>query len=109
MKAVFALSLSICCASCTTINIKNERGDVVVRRSFGFASIRISPDKGVVTAKVSSLGYISTPLGHSVGWTQQSITTTNDGCRVIIWIENYQDLDAIYDEVKNISSACALK
>ena len=109
MKTAVTLSLALCCGACTTIEIRNDRGDIRVERSFGFASVNVSPDAGLITARISSLGYVSTPLGHSAGWSRQSITASDGGCRIIVWIDERQDREAISRELESVASVCVVE
>lgn len=83
----FALTLALLCGGCTTIHVHGGGGEVSVRRGFGWTALHVSPQAGAVTARISGLGYLSTPMGHSLGWTRQTIAAADHGCRVIVWTD----------------------
>ncbi len=72
--------------ACTTIEITEAEGTVSIERRFGLSIIRPSEKAGVITAKISTLGYTSTPLGKILGYSNQSILLADESCRVVIWI-----------------------
>jgi hypothetical protein len=95
--------------ACTTIKITDHNGAVRIERSFGFASIEAAPDAGVVSTEVSSLGYLSSPIGHSIGFSKQVVTSSDDACRVIIWLDDNVDSDELLETLQSIDSVCFIK
>lgn len=106
VKFMILFALLFACSACTTIEIVDRNGAVKVERSFGVCSIGIAPDAGVVTAKVVSLGYVASPLGYSVGYSKQTVTSSDDSCRVIIWVDDTIDEEALIKQLKSVNSAC---
>lgn len=106
IKVITVLLLTICLMACTSIEIRSDRGNATIERSMGFASIHVSPHAGVVVAKIFTFGFMSSPLGLSVGLNKQTIVTSDHGCRVVAWIEDGQDYEVIYEKLSSISSIC---
>ena len=105
----YALLLSFifsACGGCTIIKIVDRNDSVRIERHFGVAEINVAPDAGAITANVSSLGYVASPVGHTFGFTRQSITSADDGCRVIVWIDDAVDRDELKASLKSVESAC---
>jgi len=96
-------------AACTTIKITDHNDAVRIERSFGFASIETAQDAGVVSTEVSSLGYLSSPIGHSIGFTKQVVTSSDDSCRVIIWLDDDVDSDELLEMLQSIDSVCLME
>ncbi len=106
MRIAVFLTLIINAAGCTMIEITDQQGAVSVERSFGFAAVKAAPDAGVVTAKISSLGYVASPLGYSVGYSRQTVTSADNACRVIIWLEDNTDKALLAEKLQSIDSVC---
>lgn len=96
----------IVCSACTTIKIVDSNGSVIIERNFGVSSIGIAPDAGAVTAKVISLGYSASPLGYSIGYSKQIVASSDDSCRVIIWVDEKVNVDELKKQLKSVNSAC---
>ena len=109
LRAILAILVATSSVSCTIIEITDKNDAVTVERSIGFASIKVAPDAGVVTAKISSIGYLSSPLGHIVGFSKQTVTSSDDSCRVIIWLDNSVDTDELFKKLQAIDSVCFSK
>ena len=110
MQRILLLTLVLSgCIGCTTIEIIDRNGAVQIERRFGIAEINVAPDAGVITARVSSLGYVSSPVGHSLGFTSQSITSSDDACRVIVWVDSDVDRFELEERLKTINSACLVE
>jgi hypothetical protein len=109
LKPLLIIIIYICCSACTTISITEPDGSVIVEKSFGFASISPGADTSVITAKATSFGYISSPLGYSIGYSKQTVTTANDNCRIIVWIDEKINNEAFLVELKKIENVCISK
>jgi len=94
------------CVGCTTIRIVDKNDAVSIERHFGVAAINVAPDAGAVSTYVASLGYLASPGGHAFGFTRQSITSTDDGCRVIVWVDKSVDRDQLVRSLESVESAC---
>lgn len=95
--------------ACTTIRITDHNGTVRIERNFGFASIEAAPDVGVISTEVYSLGYLSSPIGHSIGYSNQVVTSSDGSCRVIIWLNDNMDSYELLETLKSIDSVCLIK
>ena len=96
-------------AGCTTIKVTDADGGVTIERSFGFASINPGPSAAVFTAEASSFGYISSPLGISVGYSDQTLTTANSECKIVVWVDEKVDQDKLIEELKQLEGVCISK
>ena len=108
MRFIIVVTLIFVCSACTIIELVDKNGAVKIEHSLGFSSIGIAPDAGVVTANVVSLGYLSSPLGYSLGYSKHIITSSDESCRVIIWIDDKVDMAAMANQIKSIDPACIL-
>jgi len=106
LRFIIIFTLISVCSACTTIEITDNTGAVKVEYGFGFSSIGIAPDAGVVTAKVTSLGYLSSPLGYSVGYSKQVVTSSDGACRIIIWLDDKADVEKLNKQLKSVDSVC---
>lgn len=89
--ALVAVSL----AACTSISIVDRDGATKVSRSFGFASIELSPQTDAVVAEASSFGYHGGPLGISLGFNRTIIAATARDCRLVVWLRNSEDVEQL--------------
>jgi hypothetical protein len=109
LKYIFLISMSLFCISCTSISIIDKSGKIHIERSFGFASIGIADDSEMISAKISSFGYVSSPLGHNIGYSSQILSMSNDSCRIVVWIDENVDVDMLVKELGSVDSVCFLK
>jgi hypothetical protein len=109
LLSILLITISVSCSACTTISITESSGNVIVERSFGFAKISPVADTSVITAKATSFGYISSPLGYSIGYSKQTVTTANDDCRIIVWVDEKIDSEEFLTELKKIENVCVSK
>lgn len=90
--ATLAVFLVIWLTACTSITIVDRDGATKISRSFGFASIELSPQTNAVVAEASSFGYHGSPLGFSLGFNKTAIAATTRDCRLIVWLRKRDDI-----------------
>ncbi|MEW9799282.1 hypothetical protein [Alteromonas sp. CYL-A6] len=106
---VFAVLITLLSAGCTTVSISQSDGSVSIERHFGFVVIKPLDDASMMTAEVTSLGYSATPLGYSLGYSQQSVTTADDGCRLVVWVQDHTSQRALADKLQALEDVCVLQ
>ncbi len=74
--------------ACTTVNIYAGDGSVAVHRAFGFVSLQPALGSTPMVFRGTSLGLQSGPWGHSLGYTQTSLTLLPTGCHVVVMPAN---------------------
>lgn len=104
MPLLAALLLS----GCTTVQITTGDGVTTIERQFGFANITVAPGATPVVAGMSTLGYSSSPAGVSLGWSGVQVVALPDGCRVVLWIQRPEDLEAYKQLTAGTPDVCAL-
>jgi hypothetical protein len=102
------LFLFLVLGGCTTVRISDSKGNIRIEKSFGFVSIQKSNDTEAITAEVTSFGYINTPLGHNIGYSNQSIIMSDSSCKVIVWLDDSVSEEQI-NQLQKISSVCFSK
>lgn len=91
--------------ACTVLKIEDKNGAIRIERSIGGVTINPSPISSFVVYDLQGLGYVSTPLGTSLGYTKQSIATGDSSCRLIVWVSD--DLSSEdFEELRKIPSSC---
>ena len=95
--------------SCTTVKIFQADGGVSVARHFGFVKILPVDDTSVVTAEVTSFGYTSTPIGYSFGLSKQSVTTADESCHFILWIDQNSNQQEVIEVLRTLDGSCVIK
>ncbi len=109
MKKLFVLLASLLLfGGCTNITILDENGTVSVHREFGFVTLNASPDTDAIVAEMTSLGYMASPIGVSVGYGSHSVALLPENCRVVLWVKNEQDLAEFKSLVDDIPSICPI-
>lgn len=91
-SAALAVFLAVSLTACTSITIVDRDGATKISRSFGFASIELSPQTDAVVAEATSFGYHGSPLGFSLGFNKTAIAATARDCRLIVWLRNSDDV-----------------
>lgn len=104
MKIILTLML-LALSACTTIKLTDSQGSIKIERSFGFASISPSNNSGAVTAQITSFGYILTPLGQNIGYSNHSILLSDSSCKVVVWLDDSLTEEEMA-ELKKINSIC---
>lgn len=95
-------------SACTVLKIEDPNGVIKIERSFGGVIINPSSSGSFVVYEIQGMGYASTPLGTSLGYTKQTIATGDSSCRLIVWVSedlNNEDLE----KLRKIPSTCIHK
>lgn len=105
MKLIIHIILFTLLPACTVLKIEDKNGTLRIERSIGGVTINPSPSSSFVVYDIQGLGYVSTPLGSSLGYTKQSIATGDSSCRLIVWVS--EDLNSEdHEELRKIPSIC---
>jgi hypothetical protein len=96
----------LCLGGCTVIRITGESGDVEVRNRFGIAEIHLDPKTKPILTEAHCLGYMSGLLGHSLGFTKWNIAAFDGDCRMILWVENSEQLEVLKELVGDLEHVC---
>lgn len=105
-RALGAALLALSCGACTTVYIKGPADSISVERYFGFAAINVDPSKGAVVADLESLGFSASPVGYAVGFGHQSVVMADANCRLVLWIKDASQLEAINQKIGAAESVC---
>ncbi len=101
--------LLILSGGCTTIEVTEGADAVRIERRFGFASVRLPDDPGLVVVKVRGVGYVPGPMGHAVGYTNQSVALSDGGCAMVVWPDSSVDLERLSQELAAIEGVCIVE
>ena len=93
---------------CTNISILDEKGVVSIHREFGFTTLNAGPGTDAIIAKMTSLGYIASPIGVSVGYGDHSVALLPKTCRVVLWVENENDIEDFRSLIGDNISICTI-
>jgi hypothetical protein len=88
LRTLCSLALVLSAAACTTIRVSDQRGQVLVQRHFGLVSIELSPSTSAVVAETSGFGYLSAPLGATLGLVHSRIAALPEACHLVIWADS---------------------
>jgi len=79
---------------------------VSVQQGFGFVTIEANPSSDAVVAEITSLGYTSTPMGRSLGYSKQSVALLPDACKLVLWVDDPSDITELQSLLGNNNSVC---
>jgi len=88
------------------VAITDKEGIVSVQQGFGFVSIDANPSIDAVVAEITSLGYVSTPMGTSIGYSRHEIALLPESCKLILWVENKDNLTELRSLLGDNKSIC---
>jgi hypothetical protein len=88
LSTLCVLALLLSAAACTTIRVSNQSGQVRVERHFGLVSIELAPSTSAVVAETTGFGYLSGPLGVTLGLAHSRIAALPEACRLVIWADS---------------------
>ena len=109
MKNLFFLIVALFTLhGCTNITIQEKDGSVTIQREFGFLILNANPDTDAIVAEITALGYMSSPMGVSVGYGKHSVALLPDSCRIVIWIEGENDLLKVKSIMGDNESICPI-
>jgi len=109
LKYIFLIFTALLCVSCTSISITDKNGKIQVERSFGFASIGVGDDSEMITARIKSVGYVSSPIGHNFGYSSQVLSISGESCRIVVWINESVNVEMLEKELSTVDSVCFSK
>lgn len=94
LKILLAAVLVIL-SSCSIVEITSAGREVQVERSFGLTQILVRPNLAPVVAKIRSLGLLESPLGATLGYSDQIIVALPGSCRVVFLVETEEQYKRI--------------
>lgn len=96
-------------AGCTTIELRAAPDQVRIERCFGFANVEIRPSSAPVMARMRTFGASSSPLGFNIGYAREEIAALPDGCRVVFWAEDAQQVRTFREFFADVEDVCAVR
>lgn len=96
-------------SSCTTVSITNSDGAVRIERYFGVVSVELAPGTKAVVAEVSSIGYLASPMGDSVGFAHSTIAALSPECHLVIWLEQPEQIRWLNELLAGKKNLCVIK
>lgn len=105
-KLVVSMVVLFLMSGCTKITILDEDGVVSIHREFGFVALNVNPEANVIVSQATVFGYMSSPLGISLGYGNHSIASLSDTCRVVLWVETKQQVEYFKSLLGENDSIC---
>ena len=103
---VVLLSMS---SGCTNITIKARDGTVSVKREFGFVTVSANPETDAIVSEIVGLGYMSSPMGVSVGFGYHTVALLPSSCRIVLWPKGKGDLRELESLLRGNQSICPIE
>ncbi len=94
-------------AACSTVNIYAGDGSVAVHRSLGFVNLQPTLGSTPIVFRGTTLGLQSGPWGHSLGYSQTSLTLLPAGCHLVVMPSNEQQANSPTVKAWRDSDPCA--
>ena len=104
MKQALCLLL-VGLSSCTIIEVKSEGQEARIERTFGLTRLQLWPKSAPIVAKIKSFGFLDSPLGATLGYSEQVMAILPPSCRVVFWVESQEQFDRI-KAVVDIEDIC---
>ena len=109
LAATILLALMAASSGCTTVSISESDGHVRVERAFGFVTIVPEVETEPLVMKINALGFMSSPLGISMGYAAQSLAMLPSECRVVLWVDESIDIELLRTHLVGLQGVCALQ
>jgi len=88
------------------VAITDREGVVSVQQGFGFVTIEANPSSDAVVAEITALGYTSTPMGRSLGYSKQSVALLPNACKLVLWVDDPSDITELQSLLGDNESVC---
>jgi hypothetical protein len=94
-----------CLTSCAVVRTVDHQGATQTQYAFGpILNIGAESDKAI--GNVRSFGLSRTPLGVSLGYSSQQFVIDNEDCRLVVWIENEVEAQALMESLNKMDNVC---
>lgn len=109
LSAAALLALMAVSSGCTTVSISESDGHVRVERAFGFVTIVPEVETEPLVMEINALGFMSSPLGISVGFAMQSLAMLPPDCRVVLWVDESIDVEIFETNLAGLQGVCSVQ
>lgn len=92
--ACLALPIVASLMACTTVRIESTDRQVRVEHHWGVLAVTVEQPQTSLVAEITGIGLIQSPWGWSAGYTNQSWAALGPECRLVIWINSPDQMDA---------------
>lgn len=107
--ALALLALITLQSACTVITIHDSEGFTRIERKIGIAHITLAPTVAAAVSEVRSFGLVSGPMGVQAGLAWNRIAAASESCRVILWIEDAEQLDErTWRQINEAKNVCTV-
>lgn len=100
--------LGVMLSGCATVSITDQSGNTRVERHFGLVSIELGPGTSAVVAEASSFGYLSGPLGISLGIGRNRVAALPQDCRLVLWLDRPMQVEALRRQLGERNALCVI-
>ena len=94
MKRALALLL-LGISGCSVVEITSVGQEARVETHFGLTHLHMHPEQAPVVAKIRSFGFVETPIGATLGYSDQTIVAVPPSCHAVFLIENQEQFEQI--------------
>ena len=98
--------VGVALAACTTVTVEERGGATRLSRHAGFLSIEVAPSSQGVAVSSMGLGLVRTPTGIVLGFNTVRMLALGEGCRVVLWVENEEQLRLLEELLGDLSNVC---
>jgi hypothetical protein len=106
MCRVVSLLASLAITCCASVHVHTKDGDVQVTHGIGFIRIEPASPTDAVVVTLNAVGFVSSPMGSSLGLTRQQLIMASADCRVILVIEDSAQFDAARQLMRDYPNLC---
>lgn len=91
---------------CTEVTVQSGNGQVRVERHFGIVAIELNPGTDAQLLRSTGFGLIQHGQGVTLGYQDTELAILGRDCRLVLWIENRQQLVDARELLGNRSDLC---
>lgn len=97
------------CNACTRVEIQSGDGQIHVERHFGVVSLQLPPDTRSRVVHLTSVGLVRTGFEATVGYADLTLVALGNDCRLVVWLDNEEQIDELRRLAGKISDACVMQ
>jgi len=107
LNILMFLSLALVTA-CTTVHIHNSDGSISTSNGFGMLSVAIPSNQPELLIEARGFGLLSMGDSLTLGYAEQKMALLTDSCRVVFWIDNSQQVEAVTRLLGSLDGICTV-
>ena len=97
--------LAALCGGCSMVETVDATGKYTRQFSVPSFVVNVPKTDGSI-GNIKSLGVVNSPLGTTIGYSNQQVVIDPAGCKVVIWARDTDNADAIRAQFESLEGVC---